>query len=33
MDFEKEEDASLSVLKTTEEELHQSLSYCQSMLS
>ena len=33
-DYEKEEDSSLSVLKTIEEELyHQSLSYCQSMLS
>jgi hypothetical protein len=32
-DFEKEGGSSLSVLKTIEEELHQSLSYCQSMLS
>ena len=32
-DFEKEENSSLAVLKTIEEELHQSLSYCQSMLS
>ena len=32
-DYEKEEDSSLSVLKTIEEELlHQNLSYCQSML-
>ena len=33
VDFEKDKDSSLTVLKTIEEELHQSLSYCQSMLS
>ena len=32
-DYEKEEDSFLSVLKTIEEELYQSLSYCQSKLS
>ena len=32
-DYEKEEESSFSVLKTIEEELHQSLSYWQSMLS
>jgi hypothetical protein len=31
-DFEKEED-SLGVLKNIQDELHQSLTYCQSMLS